>query len=1079
VDSSKKVQLEIEMTADNSDVRRKIDEIQKAPQSFEVKLGLDTQKFQDEMRKIQRFAHDSSRGNVRETYSTQTNARVVLTRQPEIRIENVPKTETPATTVATSIQDFRKSGARAMTEVSPPPLPPKYASSEGEKKPKTADQLYEMAEKKAVEHNEVVKMADKLWEEYNKLYDEYDKSKVTASDEELAKMDDDLAQREALLDDFDREVKSLKKAYEKLQDRAKKAEEAEKKAKEEENKKIQEKLEEAIEKKEKTQLPKKNPPQKPSVKETPKYRNWQNLLEENKKAYYDLCDSILALGDEQKRLTEERNALISQRENYDPDSSGNEDIHQIEEQMGRNQAQIRDYGAKLNDIKNEQSISEGKISILEIKERKEQVGERKRRLEDRLKNLNGRLANVGENAPEESEKLQTEIARTMAKLVAVRTEFQAVTDESATTIQSVGEKIQERKEKQKATAKKAENQEIEDRSYGTDQQMISEIFERLERVLENHLSDNDYQTLSDNFIDKTTEMQNALNSVMNERGTIENTLEKDDRIDYFRILPPTQPQISLPRRFALLKRLPKGPPDAEFSYRIGIVKQVQDALQEMYDNAVNMINEEATRTARRDRLSSDDLLDPEKVGEKLRSLNDAIDDLQKKKEKLKENNAPRKTTSRIDRAIGTLRRNREDVEWRAEEKQRKEEENSIVAPRFLRRLFGFGSGGSGGSGNSGGSGRIPIRNVQGAIRGVVNVTSGIRRGTMSLSSMASMAGKALKALSALGPRGVAIGVALAAAFAGVIVGLMKMCERLKEAAELRKTFNSLNNEVKILGSQMMTLGYISDDMINQFVNIQVEAEKTAWANRFLTEADKELEANLMEMRIAWGTFSGCLGDVTTEIVNGLFPILEFLGNFLSVTFGGILKGFYEWWIMIKDALSAVGDVIAPLMEKLKPLGDFLGKTLGSAFRGLANPVATIGKALGIRYFENVGKRADDFVTKNAEQAREKEMPTVNFGPWQKLQTLLNGNKKASTESLTSAYDRINNAVANRNPVVDAIYKQMEAEKQFQSETRDMDKKSLEYQEKVRAHNDSVAMCLSDIKGMLGRFNPAMAAVVEG
>ena len=153
--------------------------------------------------------------------------------------------------------------------------------------------------------------------------------------------------------------------------------------------------------------------------------------------------------------------------------------------------------------------------------------------------------------------------------------------------------------------------------------------------------------------------------------------------------------------------------------------------------------------------------------------------------------------------------------------------------------------------------------------------------------------------------------------------------------------------------------------------------------------------------------------------------------------------------------------------------------------------------VGDDYFSEIGKTLDKYsggiqgledknkqkiaglMNKNWMQEEEKDRPTFNMGPWERLQTLLTQNQKASTESLASAYDRINNAVANRNPVVEAIQKQMESQRAFEEETKAMDKKSLEYQERSKEQEEKMAGALQGIYDFLHRNNPQLAAVVEG
>lgn len=86
-------------------------------------------------------------------------------------------------------------------------------------------------------------------------------------------------------------------------------------------------------------------------------------------------------------------------------------------------------------------------------------------------------------------------------------------------------------------------------------------------------------------------------------------------------------------------------------------------------------------------------------------------------------------------------------------------------------------------------------------------------------------------------------------------------------------------------------------------------------------------------------------------------------------------------------------------------------------------------------------------------------------------------EKASTEGLSAAYERINNAVANRNPVVDVVKKQIEEQKKAAEEMKVQGNKTKEASEKTRDNTRIVAQYTAKIYDFL--INGGMSAVVEG
>lgn len=518
-----------------------------------------------------------------------------------------------------------------------------------------------------------------------------------------------------------------------------------------------------------------------------------------------------------------------------------------------------------------------------------------------------------------------------------------------------------------------------------------------------------------------------------------------------------------------------------------------------------------------------------------------------------------------------------------------------------------------------------------------------------------------------------IGVAVAALTALSV----KLVLRMREAEEFAKSIHMIGNELQGLATRINVLGYYTDDMINQFVSAQVQAEKLAWQNRFLTEEDKQLAETFRGLSVGLSAFCGTLTDLVGQLIGDFLPsfesvrefmvtqvapaigvvvtafevmgdgiktsinlvlgvlskfisavlnvptyianvghnVSEIFGNIMSYIGYGIeafiedyifllpdhftnfIKGFGEnfkkFGENILGMFTKIGENIAKFFSNLsfenlrkawkgemtwselfsfdkmenpfenwdsesakykrdasgKVMLDENGNKIIDTERGFVDTDAKMrenkktrdalflrGRGLsdedmkdpekvaeawslmrgtrnlsegteggwseifskvGDDYFSEIGKTLDKYsggiqgledknkekiaglMDKNWQREAEKSRPTFNMGPWEKLQTLLNQNQRASTESLASAYDRINNAVANRNPVVEAIQKQMESQKQFEAETKEMDKKSLEYQEKSKEQEEKMAGALQGIYDFLQRNNPQLAAVVEG
>lgn len=532
-------------------------------------------------------------------------------------------------------------------------------------------------------------------------------------------------------------------------------------------------------------------------------------------------------------------------------------------------------------------------------------------------------------------------------------------------------------------------------------------------------------------------------------------------------------------------------------------------------------------------------------------------------------------------------------------------------------------------------------------------------------------------LSAVGITGWKSFTAIGTAVAALTATTLKLVSRMKEAEEFAKSLHLIGNELQGLATRINVLGYYTDDMINQFVDAQVQAEKLAWQNRFLTEEDKQLAETFRGLRTGLSAFAGTMIDIVGQIVSDFLPSFESVREFMvnqvapaaavvvtafEVMADGIKTAFnlilgifakfvstlldiptyvsnvgHNLGAIVQNALGKIGLGMQAFMEdyifllpdhltnffkgfgeNLKIFGSnvvkffsTLASNIGKFIQGLtwenlkkwwkgeinlsemfnANEMESLFKdwdsdsamykrdasgkvmldkngnkivdtergfvdtdakirqnkalrekmylqglglteedmkdpekvkaayslmrgvrdltegtgqglagefsAAGDLHFAEIGKTLDKYsggiegiekknkekiaglMQKNWQQEAEKDRPTFNMGPWERLQTLLTQNQKASTESLASAYDRINNAVANRNPVVEAIQKQMESQRAFEEETKAMDKKSLEYQERSKEQEEKMAGALQGIYDFLHRNNPQLAAVVEG
>lgn len=123
-----------------------------------------------------------------------------------------------------------------------------------------------------------------------------------------------------------------------------------------------------------------------------------------------------------------------------------------------------------------------------------------------------------------------------------------------------------------------------------------------------------------------------------------------------------------------------------------------------------------------------------------------------------------------------------------------------------------------------------------------------------------------------------------------------------------------------------------------------------------------------------------------------------------------------------------------------------------------------------------------FMSKNFKKEGERlgDNAVRPMGPAELLK-LLEGSSKASTEGLTSAYDRINNAVANKNPMIDLLKKQIEAQKQAAEQQKKTSEKQAEATEKQAEHNSVVEEKVTGIFNWLttGTAKAPAAAVVEG
>lgn len=559
-----------------------------------------------------------------------------------------------------------------------------------------------------------------------------------------------------------------------------------------------------------------------------------------------------------------------------------------------------------------------------------------------------------------------------------------------------------------------------------------------------------------------------------------------------------------------------------------------------------------------------------------------------------------------------------------------------------------------------------------------------------LSGIQSKIGDIVKTAGKLTGIGALVGSALGAAGAAFAIG-KGVVDQIAETERYRKSLVGLQNEQKHLAAQTRVLGYVSDENRKKFIDLKIQTEELAWANRFLTETNIEFERGIRNISTIFDATRGTITDMVQETLVSFIPSMEdmesvlvdnvapalafcatsftnwrdvvdvmmssaeislkktaeyfvyffhdyipsvltyFLQNFTKIMpeyYSNLLKFFQNigdnvlasiQWLCdqiyailppgIQDAFSDVrtifdnfihnctefaGSLIAgffSIPDRLQVFGaNFVqffknlyakigevwgkmkktfswqswkdwwnseGKTAavervnvkttgltngfqsyegikfgeGANYRSLLDGIATDDerekrrkereenkpkfkslmdgmdfsawknfKAPEITYkadTKDVEKRLMEATgnlwkgyTKNLEYTRKtmehniaKSKDKVNpearpVGQWEMLK-LLEGSQKSSTEGLTSAYDRINNAVANKNPVVDVLNKQREEQKKQAEEQKAVEAKKVEKQEQTASKTTESAASLDKIYNLLATWKTPMAAVVEG
>lgn len=204
---------------------------------------------------------------------------------------------------------------------------------------------------------------------------------------------------------------------------------------------------------------------------------------------------------------------------------------------------------------------------------------------------------------------------------------------------------------------------------------------------------------------------------------------------------------------------------------------------------------------------------------------------------------------------------------------------------------------------------------------------------------------------------IAVFAGLAVALAGPVAILAKFNERMGEAQKYRLALGDLTNEQKRVENQMQALGYVSDELHDKWLDLQIELDKLHWTNQYLTDDDIKIEEGIKNIKLAIGSITGTIVDWIGTMISDLFPSLEDLQSWLLEYIAPAIASVVTVFQNFTTVLQAVGLSIAAFVEEgIAKISDFVRTIVSYITWGATSAWkiwTNLGKNLGALLF-NVG-----------------------------------------------------------------------------------------------------------------------------
>lgn len=205
---------------------------------------------------------------------------------------------------------------------------------------------------------------------------------------------------------------------------------------------------------------------------------------------------------------------------------------------------------------------------------------------------------------------------------------------------------------------------------------------------------------------------------------------------------------------------------------------------------------------------------------------------------------------------------------------------------------------------------------------------------------------------------IAVVAGLAVALAGPAAILAKFNERMGEAQKYRLALGDLGNEQKRLENKMKILGYESEELRSQWLDLQIQLEKLHWENQYLTEDDIKIEEGIKNLKLAIGSITGTMVDWIGTMISDLFPTLDDLQSWLldsvSPAIASVATLFTHWSDVTEVAFTSIEISAYKMADELTY---FFTEYIPEAIKYFATNAPAILKEMGtniLKLFENIG-----------------------------------------------------------------------------------------------------------------------------